>query len=432
MKIERHGSSSRLSPSVFAAASYLLYFAALGLFAPYFPAYLSARGLGTVAIGGLLAAGPLMRVVFPPLVGLAADRRGTAGGVRLWSRIVAWGAIAGLLVIAWSANPLWLVAGTLLYYVFIAPAIPLLDTLAVRLAADRGTRFGRVRLWGSIGFLLTSGVFGLLSPQMPAATIIAGIIFAHLAFALFLLLPAPHADVAANNDFKDSAVVIRQSGVMSLPADALTERTGWRAAMKSVQQPALALLLATLFLNRLASAPFNGFYTIFVRELGLGAEVVAWSWTLAVGCEILVMLVVDRLIERFGFAPVLLCGCALEALRWFALASAETPAALLLIAPSHGVAFTMLYVASVRGLTRVVPEGLQTFGQAAGAAATGVGQTIGYILTGYLHDAAGNTGMFFVAGCIGVLTTVNAASLVWVLRAAALAGRGKSGAPITR
>ena len=432
---------SRPRPSSLAPA-YFLYFTTTGLIAPYFPAFLAARGLDTIATGWLLAAGPLARVFFPPLIGLATDAAGARGegedAPRRALRVVAAGALVATLVIASGANAAVLVAGTLLYYLFVAPVIPLLDSLAVRQAARRGKGFGRVRLWGSIGFLLTSASFGWLSPHLSAASVAASLVASHLLFALFLLLPtrgapkrdgdAPRADDLRRDDgTHDDAV--RQTGVMSAPVapspvphaeDSAAGGSGvisaWREARASLRQPALLLLLSTLFLNRLASAPFNGFYTIFVRDLGLGGDVVAWSWALGVSTEVLFMLVIDRLIARSGFAPVLVAGVLLEALRWFALSLTETRAELLLVAPFHGIAFTMLYVASVRGLARVVPAGLQTFGQTAGAAATGFGQTAGLILAGYLHDAAGNTGMFFVAGCVGVLTTANAVSLTWLLR----------------
>lgn len=431
---------SRSHPSSLAPA-YFLYFTTTGLIAPYFPAFLAARGLDTVAMGWLLAAGPLARVFFPPLIGLATDAARARGegedAGRRALRVVAMGALVATLVIASGANAVALVAGTLLYYLFVAPVIPLLDSLAVRQAARRGKGFGRVRLWGSIGFLLTSALFGWLSPQLSAASVAASLVGSHLLFALFLLLPArggyerdgdaPRADNLRRDDTDDE--VMRQTGVMSAPvaptpvphaegsaAGGSGVISAWREARASLRQPALLLLLSTLFLNRLASAPFNGFYTIFVRDLGFGGDVVAWSWALGVSTEVLFMLVIDRLIARSGFAPVLVAGVLLEALRWFALSLAETRAELLFIAPFHGIAFTMLYVASVRGLARVVPAGLQTFGQTAGAAATGFGQTVGLILAGYLHDAAGNTGMFFVAGCVGVLTTANAASLMWLLK----------------
>src|SRR5215213_5123742 len=127
------------------SAAYFLYFAAFGLFVPYFPAYLRGRGLDAAAVGWLVALAPLARIVIPPLAGLVADRH---RGPRFWGAVAAWGGVAGLSLIAAGPDRLLLLAGTLVFSVFTAPTIPLLDATAVRAGA---LRFGSIRLWGSFG-----------------------------------------------------------------------------------------------------------------------------------------------------------------------------------------------------------------------------------------------------------------------------------------
>lgn len=380
-------------------AAYFLYFITLGLYAPYFPVYLRGRGLDAVEIGWVLALNPLMRVVFPPVLGLLADR---TRGPRFWGMVTAWGGGAGLCLVGLSGDTHLLILGSLCYFIFTAPIIPLLDAAAVQRssnAANTNNRYGHVRLWGSIGYMVTSLGLGILYPQMPSHVIAVSFIAAHILFAVYISV-APTGETPPARD------------------------PGWHHAASLLRSSKIWLLLSTLFLNRVASAPFYGFYTIFVQESGLSGEVVAWTWGLAVTTEIIAMLVIDRFIDRMGTARVLAFGVCLEAARWFVYSAVESQTALLLLAPLHGIAFTALYVASVRELAELIPARLRSLGQGLGAAANGLGQVVGLVIAGYAHQMIGNRGMFFIGGCAGLLACANALLLSYLVHRRLDSGQG--------
>lgn len=370
------------------SGAYLLLFAALGLYLPYFPVYLQAQGFDGAAIGWMLALAPLMRFVAPPVFGALADR---VRGPRFWSMCAAWGSVAGMALVAVGPGPA-LAVGLLLYFLAAAPAIPLLDATALHLLDYRRARFGRMRTWGSAGFAAASLGLGLAFPEMPAGVVIMSLVAAHFAFALYVSLWRLEQAPPARPPLRD------------IPA-LLADRR-------------LLLVLLVLVLNRVASGPFNGFYTIFVKEAGHGGEVVAWTWGIAVAVEVFVMLAVDRAIDRYGAFPVLAFGGLLEAARWFAYAARTDAAALLLLAPLHGIAFATTYVAMVRGVADMVPRRHRSTGQGVAAAATALGQGLGFVGAGYLYDAAGASAMFAVAGVVGLASLIALAPL--------LAGRGGS------
>jgi MFS transporter, PPP family, 3-phenylpropionic acid transporter len=373
---ESSGASTRAELSI----SYLLYFGALGLFLPYFPLYMEARGLSLVQIGWLFAAGPLLRIIVPPLAGNLADNY---RGPLFWCTVAAWGSLAGLLVVWFGAGPAFLVAGTLLYFLFTAPTIPLLDAATVQYLQRAKIDFGHIRLWGSVGFVFTSFGLGLLFPELPARIIIISILIFFSLFSMFLLFA--RGEPAQVNPMEWSR----------LPA-LLRNRVLW-------------LLLAVTFLNRVASAPFNAFYAIFVRESGMGGNIVAWTWGIGVVTEVFVMLFVDRLIGRFSAAGVLATGCAIEALRWTAYSYVSSPVALLCLAPLHGTAFAFIYISTVRSVAWVLPSRVRSLGQGLATAAAGLGQTVGSIVGGYLHDMTGNSGMFLAAGLTGAAAVLASA-----------------------
>lgn len=359
------------------SAAYFLYFVGFGLFVPYFPAYLRGRGLDAAAVGWLVALAPLTRVFVPPLVGLVADRH---RGPRFWGAVCAWGGVAGLLLTASAPGLPALLAGTFLFAAFTAPTIPLLDAAAV---GGGARRFGSIRLWGSLGYLLTSFGLGYFFPSIPGPAVLAALLGAHALFAAYLSLPA----------------------VEEGPAVA---RVGWGDARLLARDPRVLLLLSTLFLNRVASAPFNGFYTLFVQDAGLSGRVVALTWGIAITTEVVTMSVVDRALGRFGTPAVLAAGVGLEAARWLAYSAVRSEAILLSLAPLHGFAFALLYVAGVRCVAEIVPAGLRSLGQGVSATAAGLGQAIGIVAAGYLYEGAGPPLMFAAGGAAGGLALVTA------------------------
>lgn len=357
------------------SGAYFLYFLAFGLFVPYFPAYLRGRGLDAAQVGWLVSLVPLMRVVVPPLVGLLADRR---RGPRFWASVCAWGGVGALCLMA-GPGYMMLLAGMIFFSAFTAPTIPLLDASAVRGGAQS---FGSIRLWGSLGYLLTSFGLGYFFPAMPGATVLLALVAAHALFAAYVSLPAGGEAQPARVEWGEASLLLRDARV-------------W-------------LLLSTLFLNRVASAPFNGFYTLFVQDLGLSGRVVALTWGVAIATEVAAMFLVDRALGKFGAPAVLAAGAGLEAVRWLAYSYVRSEAGLLAFAPLHGLGFALLYVAGVRCMAEIVPAGVRSLGQGVGTTAAGMGQTIGIVAAGYMYQGAGASATFAAGAAAGALTVLSA------------------------
>jgi MFS transporter, PPP family, 3-phenylpropionic acid transporter len=349
--------------------AYLLYFATFGLYLPYFPPFLKDRGIDGLQIGILLAAAPLLRALLPPFWGYLADRW---KGPSFWSTVAAWGAVAGMTILVVSQSFPALLLGGIIYYASIAPMIPLLDAGALsHLAVHRGA-FGRLRLWGSVGFIVTSFGLGIAFPELPGTIIAVALLGSHLLFALYMTLVPVQKNIPSQPDWNEFKALLRIAPLL--------------------------ILLGAIFLNRFGGAGFTGFYTLYVQDLGFGGHIVAWTWGIAVVTEVFVMLVVDRFIERIGITKVLVWGMLLEALRWFAYATAPSAPTLLLLAPLHGIGFAFLYVASVRRIADIVPDKLRSSGQGLAAAATGLGQMAGLVIAGYAFDVWGSGWMFVIGG----------------------------------
>ena len=139
------------------AGFYLLYFATVGVTLPFLPAYLASLGLHATQVGTLLAIGPAVTLIAPPLWGHLADRLGRPD---LVLQTLAVGACLGFAPLLVATDFGWIAATLCLYAFFNASITPVIDGLALHRVHNHGGHFARLRLWGSVGFIAAATAFG--------------------------------------------------------------------------------------------------------------------------------------------------------------------------------------------------------------------------------------------------------------------------------
>src|SRR5262245_43233056 len=172
---------------------YFMFFLYVGGYVAYFPAYLAWRGLGAAEIAWIIALPPFVRIIAPTAWGALADRTGWQRGIVAFSCAANAACFALLPYMPGFAAIAWLIAAT---GVLAAAALRLVEVIALAALADQPGRYGPVRLWGSVGFVIAvlggGAWIDLLSVQsLPAA--MAGCAIACLATALCLPQGARHA-----------------------------------------------------------------------------------------------------------------------------------------------------------------------------------------------------------------------------------------------
>ncbi len=148
--------------SLFFAALFLAY----GVVVPYFPVWLNSRGLDPLQISTITAAPLFVLVLFTPSVGLLADR---LGNYPLVIVTLAWSTLAlalGLSMVG-GYGPI-LVVGVA-YLLANGTMLPLIETVAVAGVRNVGLDYGRMRLWGSITFIVEISAV-MAAPTRPAIT----------------------------------------------------------------------------------------------------------------------------------------------------------------------------------------------------------------------------------------------------------------------
>ena len=338
-------------------------FAALGVYSPFFPRWLVARGIEGVSMGAVTATLPAMGIVGPPLVGFLADSLGLRGSLL---RVACLGSLFAFLLLAVAGlahHPLSFVeilAVVLVFAAFRAPMLMMADVVAVERERDSGAPYGRTRLWGSCGFLVASvGGGRYLDPSSPTA--LPGLV----AVSLF---------VAWLSAF---AIPVRSGGGRPCFTD------GIRAL---VTAPDFSMLLGVVFVAESAISSFIGF-----------------AWGFGIVIEILVMACAAPLIARFGAVPLVVLALGVGAIRCALLAALRSLPALLAVQLLHSPSVALLWVAALSHLQRRTSE--QTFATAQGlfSATTAAGTVAGMLVWGALYARLGGRATFGTAAVVAAL-----------------------------
>ena len=351
------------------AGLYFFYFAWIGAFAPFFSVYLDATGLSPAQIGVVMALPQVTRIVAPHLWGWLADASGHP--VRLVRAAVLAGTICWLGLFA-SASFLWICAVVLAAGFFLSAALPLVEATTLTLLGEHTGRYGAIRLWGSIGYIVAVVGVGYALDFLEVRAllwIVAASLFGTLVFAT-LVPETRHTDASADGE----------------PIGHILRR------------PAVIALVSACTLMAVAHGPYYTFYSIHLVDHGYSTGLTGWLWALGVICEIAIFLWLPRLYGAFTLRAILIASFALAAVRFLLIGWGAGSLALLLVAQAlHAASFGSFHAAAIGVVHQLFRGRHQARGQAIyGSLTFGVGGTLGALASGALWNPAG-AGITFTA-----------------------------------
>jgi PPP family 3-phenylpropionic acid transporter len=335
----------------------------------FMPLWFADRGLSAVAIGQVLGAAALLRVLSGPGWGNVADRIGRRRPVLLFAALAATG-MAASYVTATGFLPLLLIASA---QGIAASAInPLVDSLALALARDGRIEYGPVRAVGSATYMVATAVAGwLLSrvgswlvPWMLAAWYGSATVFS-------AFLPEASTPPAAPRAF---------------------------AGLMLFRNPAFRLAVGCTALIQGAHAAFYGFAALFWRSQGISDTVIGLLIAEGIVAEILLFARGRRLIAGLGPAGLTACAAIASVVRWTVTALAPPLPVLMLVQPLHAATFAMQHLSAMLVLSRFVPAERAATAQALHAA-MGYGAPTGLmmLLAGFLYARSGELAFLAMA-----------------------------------
>ncbi len=355
---------------------YFFLFQVVAIGMAFMPAHLRALGLTGAQISMALAVSPLLALAVPLGWAWLADRTQRHDRVL---QLISFGAFVGFTPLAWAhgraAQSFALILiGYLGYATFYVGMGGLADALAVA-RVRAGAVYGRLRLWGSVGYVIAAITVGaLLGPYL-------------------LRLRGPLVPCAMWAALAAAFVASLSLGGTGEP----TTRPRAADVRALLAEPGLRLILLAGALHWACMAPYNVFFGVFLRDLGL--EPLWWGVAYAVGvtAEMLVLLTFHWMHARFRLDALLAAAFIASALRWVGNAVLRAPAALIALQALHGMTFGMFWSAAIALVAATVPPKLRATGQALLVMAINLGGAVGNLTVGRLYDSAGPATLFVIA-----------------------------------
>ena len=361
------------SSRIILRAQYFVYFGILGLYLPYFNLYCYHLGFSGAQIGYLAGLRSATLVLFPFVWGALADRFRKRKFIYLLCNAAACAAWAGYLTTTAFGPMLLITIGNGIFY---APLIAFLEAYAMDLLGEDKKAYGRIRVWGSLSFILIVTVLGPLIDRYGIGVIVSMI----LAGSLLQTLLAT-----------------------ALPAGPAAPKPHTASSRVRIDWPNGLVFLGCGFLMLVSHGTYYGFFSIHLENLGRSPTFIGVAWAVAVLAEILVMLNSRRLFQWASLETVLQASFFLAALRWLLLAIFQTPLVILASQVLHAFSYGTFHMASILYMDRLTPGPAKTFGQAANNAVTyGLGLMVGFMVNGVLFDAWGARNLFLASSLLAL------------------------------
>ena len=350
---------------------YFAYFALLGGVAPFLSLYFESLGFSPARIGELVAIPMLMRCIAPNLWGWLGD----ATGQRLL--IVRVGALLTALCFAgifWRQDYWWLAAIMALHSFFWHAVLPQFEAITLAHLGSQSARYSQLRLWGSVGFILTVVLLGLLLQRAGMA------VYPMAMFGIMLLIAV-------------CSTLVPQPPRQ--PASAAVAGDGF---LRRLRQPGVPAFFVAVALMQLSHGPYYTFLSIHLEALGYSRGLIGMLWALGVLAEIVLFMFMHRLLAWISLRQLLVVSFALAALRWLLLGTlAEEMLVLLFAQLLHAATFGAFHVASIHLVQQRFGERYQGQGQALYATLAGIGGALGALCSGYAWAGMGPTLTFAAA-----------------------------------
>ena len=370
------------SPLVPFAALSASYFAHIGFFNPYLPLWLKDLGFPIVVISLLASVQSFTRVFAPYAWGALSDHTGERVRLLRISAGVALIASAGL----WfNGGPWWVGLVLLLLFTHTSSMMSLTEAAMAHLVAGDWGRYGRVRLWGSAGFLLTVFLAGAWFERFGMRSFPAWSV-ATLALVLLctFLLPDTREKPAAHGALAREPVA------------------------PVLRQPAVRWFFASLLFHVMAHFAIYGFLSLYLDALGYNKAMIGGLWAVSVVVEIGWFFGQGRFIARLPMARwLVVCGAAMVLRMALTGGLGGSLLALFVAQALHALTFATHHTACIAMVSRHFPGRLRGRGQALFTViGYGVGGVVGVLAGGALASRFGFQAMFGVAALLAVLGTL--------------------------
>lgn len=350
----------------------------------YLPAFLHDLGMTDVEIGIIVSLPFLLRMIGMPIGAALADRVSDRAIVMIWSAAVSLASA----ILMFFAHSFWPIV---LFYsiqsLFYAPFVPIAESILVSGVRRWGFDYGFLRMWGSIAFVVSTLLGGVLF-ELHGGAMVLPVVAVFFALTTLVAIGAPR--LGRQNPVERSGPVGRVAGPNPF----------WRIDF-------LLVIIGAAIVQGSHGLLF-GFATNYWTAQGISGVEISFLWTSAVVAEIVLFFVSGRYLARFPHLSLVLFGCLVAVIRWSLFPLSDGFWAYLALQAAHAFTFAIIHV----GIQRLLMERI---GEDRGASAQGFYQFFISIFTvatswasGFIFHAYGVQGFYIMAliAAVGVACVI--------------------------
>lgn len=361
---------------------YFCMFSFIGIHMPFWPVWLNSKGISPSGIATLTALAFALKIVFTPVVSGIVDRNGRKREAII---LLAFGLLAGCVMFTQTDRFVTIFLLTTFAFACWSPIMSLCESIATMQARAHGLDYGKIRLWGSVGFMLVVVAAGKVMNMFGGGSLLGFIVgAAAMVFVAACLLP------------RERVVVERAGKVSSAPFFA----SKW-----------FVLFLASTLLIQGSHAAYYTFGSLYWQQQGLSDSMIGvlWGWSLAV--EIAFFAFGRSLVSRLGPVNVIVLGGLAAALRWTCIGMSANVPLLMAAQVLQALTFGASHMAAMKIITERVHPSLSASGQGLYSAfIMGIGMGAFVLLSGPLYSALKGA-VFLTMALVALLGTAGA---LWV------------------
>jgi PPP family 3-phenylpropionic acid transporter len=365
---------------------YFFYYAIVGTFLPFWSLYLEDQGFNYQEIGVLSSIAILTRFFAPFIWGWIADKSGKR---MLLVRIATWMEAFIWLLIFIVPNSFQSIALLMLIFSFFQNAIlaQFEGVTLFWLGDKRAELYGKVRKWGSVGFIV--GVFGI------------GAILEIIPISMLPMLLLSISLLAFLWSFS-----IRE------PSAAPTSQKQLEPLMPILKRPVVYSFFMIELVLLFSHAPFYSFYSNFLHQAGFSTTQIGLLWSVGVIAEIIMFAYATWFLQRWSWRVLVAFCLVVTALRWVMVGLFPSTFIAQFFAQSiHAFSFGLFHIIAMRVIFQNFSAGQQGRGQALYSTMWGLGVALGSILAGHYWDLLSGEMIFIIAG----LSTLIGLVFIWGL-----------------
>ena len=353
---------------------YFLYFSAFGIVTAYLNIYYKSIGLSGFQIGWIGSIVPLVALISSPFVGLITDRLAKP---RLLIAIAALGAGTSITIISRLSSIYWILPMAGVYSFFVTTLVPQIDSVNLILLKEHKERYGQQRIFGSIGFILSTWILGVVFDRWGLSCMFP--IYLSIMVLLALVLLFAH-------DFK-------------IPAH---QPTPLRESLRLIK-PAALIFFAGIFFYGISNSGMNDYLGLYLKTIGGNDRLVGLCFSIGALSEVPIIYFGGRLLKKCGPYVLLIVAMFAQVLRMSLYAFMPDAGWAIYISLINSVSFGLFLVTSVVYVKNIFPDHLTNTGQTLLWSTLYLSGILGSPVNGLMFDKIGPSKLFMALAGFAML-----------------------------